>query len=143
VFLPAQEQPGSDARTVERVDMPSGNGELVLVVDDEQAIRTLTQRTLEVFNYRVLTAANGAEGIAICAREDRGIALVLTDIAMPIMDGIALAAAIRTLLPKLKIVVASGLAEIPPGGLSSRFADDARAKRRCEPADESADHRDE
>jgi CheY-like chemotaxis protein len=63
----------------------------------------------ESFNYRVVTANNGAKAIAICARQH--IDLLLTDIAMPIMDGNALIAAVRSLFQRIKVIGASGLAE--------------------------------
>jgi two-component system, cell cycle sensor histidine kinase and response regulator CckA len=110
VYLPT----GGDIESVQdqiEEGLPLGKGEVILVVDDEEAIRTLSQRALETFNYKVLTASNGAEAIAICARQNPPVDLLLTDIAMPIMDGNALIAAVRTLLPDLKVIAASGLSE--------------------------------
>lgn len=86
-----------------------GRGELVLVVDDEAAVRTITQQTLEAFGYRVLTAADGAEAVALYASRGTEIALVLTDIMMPIMDGPATIRALIRLDPGVRIVAASGL----------------------------------
>jgi two-component system cell cycle sensor histidine kinase/response regulator CckA len=115
IFLPAKEGPALNEQREEPADLPSGQGELILVVDDEEAIRTLTQRTLESFNYRVLTAGNGAEAMALCAREGKNIRLMLTDIAMPVMDGAALIAGVRSLFPKLKIIASSGLEQTSNG----------------------------
>ena len=86
-----------------------GNGELILVVDDEAAIREITKSTLETYNYRVLTASDGVEGVAIYAQHQQEISVVLLDMMMPWMDG---AIAIRTLQkinPHVKIVAMSGL----------------------------------
>ena len=124
VFLPAQCRPSSEAVSTEHRELPLGKGELVLVVDDEEAIRVLTQRTLEAFNYKVLTASNGAEAMAVCAREGQKIELMITDIAMPIMDGTTLIMAARSLIPDLKIILASGLGDAPQkeaNGKSSGF----------------------
>jgi CheY-like chemotaxis protein len=121
IFLPAQDESASEPVPTDQVELPLGKGELILVVDDEQAIRTLSQRTLEAFNYRILTASNGAEAVAICAREGANISLMLTDVAMPIMDGIALVSAARSFLPGLKIVVASGLGELPQAALQQQL----------------------
>jgi len=81
----------------------------VLVVDDDEAIRGVARRTLERFGYRVLLASNGAEAVAEYARSGREIAVVLTDMAMPIMDGPATIMALRVLNPEVKIIGSSGL----------------------------------
>jgi two-component system cell cycle sensor histidine kinase/response regulator CckA len=87
----------------------TGNGELILVVDDEAAICDLTKSTLETYNYRVLTASDGVEAVAIYAQHQQEISVVLLDMMMPWMDG---AIAIRTLQkinPRVKIIAMSGL----------------------------------
>lgn len=91
--------------------LPQGNGELILVVDDEFAIREIARTTLEAFNYHVVTANDGAEAIALFAQQRGTINLVLTDIMMPVMDGIALIRALRTLDSTIKVIASSGLAE--------------------------------
>ena len=91
--------------------LPPGNGELILVVDDESAIRQIAQTILENFNYRVLTANDGAEAIAKFAQYQNEIAVVVTDIVMPVMDGAALIRAIRAIRPLTKIIASSGFAE--------------------------------
>jgi PAS domain S-box-containing protein len=88
--------------------IPRGHGELVLVVDDETAVRVVTQQTLEAFGYRVLTAADGAEGVALFASHHDEIDLVLTDMVMPVMDGATAIAAIRRIRPSIRIIAASG-----------------------------------
>lgn len=90
---------------------PRGRGELVLVVDDEECIRTAAARVLEEFGYRVVTAANGAEAVALYAQHRRAIAVVLTDKMMPVMDGPATAIALRSLDPEVRIIGSSGLQE--------------------------------
>lgn len=90
--------------------MPRGNRELVLVVDDEEPVRTITRRTLEAFGYDVVVASNGAEGLAIYACRQAEISVVLTDMMMPVMDGAAFIDALLTLNPKARIIAASGLA---------------------------------
>jgi CheY-like chemotaxis protein len=91
------------------LSMPRGAGEVVLVVDDEEAIRTVVRSTLERFGYAVLLASNGAEAVAIYVKNRARIAVVLTDMAMPVMDGPSAIIAIRTLNPQAKIVGSSGL----------------------------------
>jgi PAS domain S-box-containing protein len=90
--------------------LPRGMGETVLVVDDERAIRDIMERTLTRFGYQVLVAANGAEAVALYAQQQHRIDVVLTDMAMPIMDGPATAVALRSINPNVKIIGSSGLA---------------------------------
>jgi hypothetical protein len=63
--------------------LPRGGGELVLVDDDESSVRTITKQTLEAFGYRVLTAADGADAVAVYARSEDEVAVVFTDMTMP------------------------------------------------------------
>ena len=108
VYLPtAQHQESSPAQQAQR--LLRGRGELILVVDDESSILSVTQQTLEAFGYRVVTAGDGAEAIAIYAERRHEIALVLTDIMMPIMDGLSTARAMTRLNPQVRIIAASGL----------------------------------
>jgi signal transduction histidine kinase len=89
--------------------MPRGRGELVLVVDDESAIREITRLTLESCGYRVITARNGAEAVEIYGKRWQEISLVLTDMMMPVMDGAAAVRALKLINPAAKIVIVSGL----------------------------------
>jgi CheY-like chemotaxis protein len=89
--------------------MPRGADELILVVDDEENIREITRATLEKFGYRVLTATDGTDAMAIYAQNRAEISLILTDIAMPYMDGTALIRAARKIDPSSNIVAMSGL----------------------------------
>jgi CheY-like chemotaxis protein len=93
----------------EQISLPRGNGETVLVIDDEASILVITKQTLQAFGYRVLTASDGAEAVAVYAEHKNDIAVVLTDMAMPIMDGPATIRALSRINPAIKIVAASGL----------------------------------
>jgi PAS domain S-box-containing protein len=112
VYLPASPGVPPDQAVNARHSIPHGQGETVLVIDDEEPIRQHVQYTLERFGYRVIVAANGAEAVAAYARHGGEIAVVLTDVAMPVMDGPATIAALRALDPALPIIVSSGL--VPP-----------------------------
>jgi PAS domain S-box-containing protein len=114
VYFPALEMPGAMAVRGLDVDLPLGHGELILVVDDEDAIRQITRGTLETFGYRVLIAADGTEALALYAENRGEIKLVLTDMVMPFMDGPATIRALQRLNPKLKIIAASGLSTNQP-----------------------------
>jgi PAS domain S-box-containing protein len=109
VFIPAIELPVSEKLGVQPVDLPRGHGETVLVVDDEPSILSITQQTLIAFGYRVLTAPDGAEAVGTYVQNKDDIAVVITDMMMPIMDGAALIHALTKINPKVKIIGASGL----------------------------------
>ena len=87
VYLPALDRPGTVDSAALQTDLPLGNGELILVVDDEDSIREITRSTLETFGYTVLTASDGTEALALYADKKNEIAVVLTDMVMPFMDG--------------------------------------------------------
>ncbi len=89
--------------------LPEGAGELVLVVDDESSILDITRQTLEAFGYRVLTAEDGAQAIGLYAQQSGDVAVVITDMMMPTMDGPMLIAALRRISPDVKIIAVSGL----------------------------------
>ena len=110
VYLPANAaSKGADVVAGGETSLPRGNGELVLVVDDEERMRAVVQSTLERFGYRVLLAANGAEAVALYAQNRDRIEIVLTDMAMPVMDGPATIVALMSMNPHLKIIGSSGL----------------------------------
>jgi PAS domain S-box-containing protein len=110
VHLPAMEC-AAEAREKlpEALTLPRGNGETILVVDDEASIVTITSQTLQAFGYRVLTAEDGADAIAIYADHRKEIAVVLTDMMMPVMGGAAVSRVLRRINPAVKIISASGL----------------------------------
>jgi PAS domain S-box-containing protein len=110
VHLPAMEC-AAEAREKlpEAPSLPRGNGETILVIDDEASIVTITSQTLQAFGYRVLTAGDGADAIAIYADHRKEIAVVLTDMMMPVMGGAAVSRVLRRINPAVKIISASGL----------------------------------
>jgi CheY-like chemotaxis protein len=109
VYLPALESSAGRSEQVEENEMPRGQGETILVVDDEASILGITCETLEAFGYNVLKASDGAEAVAIYAQNKDQIAVVLTDILMPVMDGPATIHAIVRINPDVKVIAASGL----------------------------------
>ncbi|HUB67603.1 MAG TPA: PAS domain S-box protein [Candidatus Methylacidiphilales bacterium] len=90
--------------------LPRGKGETVLVVDDEASVLAVTSQTLEAFGYRTLTATNGAEAVALYVQRGEEISAVLSDMVMPVMDGLATIRALKQIDPTVKIIVASGSA---------------------------------
>jgi len=87
---------------------PRGTGETILVVDDEPSILTVTCDTLESFGYRTLTARDGAEAVGIYQEHADEVAVVLTDMTMPVMDGPATIRNLMKLDPEVKIIPSSG-----------------------------------
>jgi PAS domain S-box-containing protein len=108
VYLPALDAPGATAAGALQTDLPVGHGELILVVDDEESIREITRGTLETFGYRVLTASEGTEALALYADHKNEVAIVLTDMMMPFMDGPATIRALQRMNPAVRIIAASG-----------------------------------
>ena len=119
VYLPAIETAEVTEAGALKADIPLGNGELVLVVDDEESIREITRGTLETFGYNVLTANDGTEALAIYADKKNEIAVVLTDMVMPFMDGPATIRALQRMNPRVKIIAASGLGTAQRAGEGS------------------------
>jgi PAS domain S-box-containing protein len=109
VYIPARAGTSVDVGApASAPELPRGHGELVLVVDDEPAVREITQLTLEAFGYRVLVAVDGSDAVAIYARRGDEIAVVLTDMMMPVMDGPATIRVLRKMNPLVRIIAASG-----------------------------------
>ncbi len=109
VYIPAAEASGPRHRAAKTSKPPQGRGELVMVVDDEAAIREIIKVTLENNGYVVTTANDGTEAIAIFAGEKRKIGAVLVDLMMPFMDGMATIRALQRLSADTKILAISGL----------------------------------
>jgi PAS domain S-box-containing protein len=110
VHLPAQtDSAATQALTALVEALPRGQGELILLVDDEANVREITKATLETFGYRVVTAEDGAQAVALYALRRAEIAGVITDMMMPVMDGPVLIAALRRINPDVRIIAASGL----------------------------------
>ncbi len=113
IYFPAEVSPPSiDAAPVSTPAIQArGNGDLILVVDDEPSIRNMSAAILTRHGYRVLTAADGAEGVSLFAPRSREIRIVVTDLNMPNLDGAAFASVIQRLNPAVKIIAVSGLGQ--------------------------------
>jgi DNA-binding response OmpR family regulator len=86
-----------------------GQGELILLVDDEKAIRFASAAGLEKWNYRVVTADTGKTGLAAFQKNRAEVQLAIIDLMMPEMSGQALIQAMRAIEPNVKIIAATGL----------------------------------
>jgi two-component system cell cycle response regulator CpdR len=83
----------------------------VLIADDEDSMRRLVARAIAMDGHDVVTAEDGAEALDILERERGAFDLLLTDIQMPIMDGIALALMVARDFPDLTILLMTGFAD--------------------------------
>jgi PAS domain S-box-containing protein len=106
------------------VEIPHGSGETILLVEDEPAVLEAVKMMLTHLNYRVLTANNGKEALAVYARQKADIALVLADMVMPGMDGSNLLQRLKALAPSVRVVMMSGypLGEKAPKSLVDEVA---------------------
>jgi hypothetical protein len=110
IYLPAIETAQIKAEEKKKIDLPVGQGELILVVDDELSIREITKNTLESYNYQVITASDGADALACYAKNMEKVALVLIDMMMPYLDGPGTIRALQRMNANIKIIATSGLA---------------------------------
>jgi two-component system, cell cycle sensor histidine kinase and response regulator CckA len=108
VYLPATKIAETPV-TVE-ISSPTGHGELILIVDDETAVQEITKVTLEEHGYKVITASDGIEAIAIYAEHKSQISLVLMDLMMPSLDAGTTIRTLHRLNGQVRIVAMSGLA---------------------------------
>jgi len=111
VYIPAIERASVVAKIERENAIIRGHGETVLVIDDETMIRDTVKSTIERYGYRVITAEDGAQGVALYSQHRKEIGVVLTDMMMPYMDGPATIRALHRLSPDVKIIGASGLAD--------------------------------
>jgi two-component system cell cycle sensor histidine kinase/response regulator CckA len=109
VYLPAYEGEVEETEAKEPSDPPQGQGETILLVEDNEALREVGRSSLESLDYRVLTAENGHEALAIYEAEG-GADLVVTDVVMPEMGGAELMRALTRSDPNLKAVGITGYA---------------------------------
>jgi PAS domain S-box-containing protein len=104
---PAEELTAAHEPSPDRI--PYGDGRLVLVVDDEELIRQVMAATLRRAGFRVVETDGGEEAVRLLAAHPAEVALAVTDMMMPGMDGPTTVDALRTIRPDLPIVAASGL----------------------------------
>jgi PAS domain S-box-containing protein len=111
ILLPATSQPARETSPWPQAAAEDGNGETVLVVEDEIALREATRRMLARNGYQVITAANGRDAVAVAANHPGGIDLLVTDVIMPQMSGKEAAERLRELYPSVQVLFMSGYTE--------------------------------
>jgi CheY-like chemotaxis protein len=105
--LPTMSQPVTDVR----IYNPTGQRELVMIVDDEDLVTMLAQRVLTDEGYRIVTAKDGFQAIEIYRKLREQISLIILDFTMPVMDGADVFAELLEINPKAPVVLSSGFAE--------------------------------
>jgi PAS domain S-box-containing protein len=108
IYLPATMEEAEALAAKATVVSPRATGELLLIVDDEKAILQVAKALLEGHGYRVVTAEEATEALAIFAVRKHDIRLVLTDLAMPLMDGIALIRTLQKMKPDVRVIASTG-----------------------------------
>lgn len=131
IYLPMQVTEETSILCSDEVENLNGNGELILLVDDEPAIRNITKSSLEAYNYRVLTASNGIEAIEIYAKHQQEINLVLLDMIMPEMDGETTMRMLHQINSQVKIIAISGLVLNPATPSKSGYNVKAVVSKPC------------
>jgi PAS domain S-box-containing protein len=113
VYLPVTQIKKTDPQPASQHELPAGHGELILVVDDEDAICQITKSSLETYGYKVLIASDGIEAIALYTEHRKEISVVLLDMMMPCMDGSSTIRVLQKIDPQVKIIAVSGLGSNP------------------------------
>ena len=108
IYLPLVDQPVDPEQKRPDSKPLRGGGETILLVEDEDMLRTLTRNVLELLGYSVLEAADGQQACEISLQKNRKIDLLLTDVVMPGMNGPALASELMTTRPALSVLYTSG-----------------------------------
>ncbi len=111
IYVPATDEEVATPIPAPRPGSEPGGGELILVVEDEDALRDIACRILRRNGYSVIAAAGGPEAMTLAEHHDGPIDLVLTDVVMPQMSGRTLAIALRELRPDIRILYMSGYPE--------------------------------
>ncbi len=107
VYLPIIEETITEHQPAK--ELPQGQGELVLIVDDDIDVQRTNQALLESYGYKTLTANDGIEAIDHYTKQQDEIQVILIDIMMPKMDGITAVRALKKINPQVKIIAISGL----------------------------------
>ena len=116
VYLPARIGAPGTLEDSEPTIVPLAKGELLLIVDDEKSILQVARELLEGHGYQVLTAGDAPEALAIFAQRKDEIDLVLTDLAMPLMDGISLIRTLRKMKPDVCVIASTGHGSLERSG---------------------------
>ena len=116
VFLPAVESETPQTTSASPFEIPKGNGELILLVDDDAPIREIGTAILQEHGYRVVSCADGVEAILAFISRAEEISLVITDVDMPRLGGTELARTVSQIRPDIQLLAISGLSPVESDG---------------------------
>jgi two-component system sensor histidine kinase EvgS len=108
IFFRVHEGAVTESIGMPALESPQGEGETILLVEDEKGLLTMGQKLLGKLNYTVLTATGPDEALALAQKNTTKIHLLITDVVMPIMNGKDLAQQIKTFIPDIKVLFMSG-----------------------------------
>jgi CheY-like chemotaxis protein len=108
ICVPWVERPGTSGTSSPRLKVAPHGHETILLVEDEDAVRAITQLALQKCGYTVLGARNGEEALRVWEQPEKPIHLLLTDVVMPAMGGRRLAERLRACQPGIKVLFLSG-----------------------------------
>jgi len=108
IYLPLLEEKKIDIASESVTEAIAGNGELILIVDDNADIRSTGKEVLESIGYRVLEAVDGLQAIEQFNANRKDISLIIMDVVMPRLGGVQAVARIRSICPDVKVVFATG-----------------------------------
>ncbi len=111
IYWPATDSSAPEQMVSEKSYKPSVGNEHILLVDDDEEVRSLSAEMLTSLNYKVTEASSGEEAIKLIKQKSNHPDLVLTDLVMPGMNGVELAKEIKRVIPGIKILFASGFAD--------------------------------
>ena len=121
VFLPVHSGRSIVSNVENAASRFRGGGELILIVDDEESIRRVLSKVVEDRNFRVVTASHGAEAVRMLRTMPELPAVIVSDIDMPGMNGLEYLIALRSLFPKIPLIVCTGMQETDTEELENEF----------------------
>ncbi|HYE75706.1 MAG TPA: ATP-binding protein, partial [Blastocatellia bacterium] len=111
IYLPAQAHGQPKVSGELSLPLPKGQGEKILVIDDEPEVLKMTEEALKAYGYEVTALSQGSDAAEICRQGKDQFPIAVVDMMMPEMDGAATMKALRELNPHIKIIAVSGLTE--------------------------------
>jgi two-component system cell cycle sensor histidine kinase/response regulator CckA len=121
VYLPAAQPDAVPERDAEVEELRRGHGELILVADDDNAVRIMLSQALEAYGYKVSAAEDGAEAVALLASSKVPVDAAIINLRMPLLDGTATVRALTRLQPGLRTILVSGVDARPDHALPAEL----------------------
>ena len=108
IYLPLIEEKVIDIVSEEEIETVPGNGELILVVDDNAGVRNTVKENLKRLNYKILEASDGLDAVDIVTANLDDISLIIIDVVMPRLGGVKAVERIRKIRPDIKVIFSTG-----------------------------------